>query len=135
MLRATGTARSLRFWVGLGIALATLPLILSAVIGYAILARGVIAAFKDVASRQRTQVDPNQDLRIALWEAAASIEMYLNDGDPAEIAKYRSRREQIEAWFARLHRALESDPEAKTLTERAREDWTAADRIANEISS
>ena len=135
MLRATWTAGSLRFWVGLGIALAILPLMLSAAIGYAILDRGVIAALKDVAARQRNQIDPNQDLRIVLWEATAPIELYLDDGDPAEVAKYRARREQIEAGFARVHRALEAEPEAKPLTERARDDWIAADRIATEISA
>ena len=135
MLRATWTAGSLRFWVGLGIALAILPLMLSAAIGFVTLDRGVIAAFKDVAARQREQIDPNQDLRIALWEATGPVELYLDDGDPAELAKYRAARERIEAGFARLHRALETEPEAKTLAERARDDWSAADRLANEIIS
>lgn len=133
MLHATWTAGSLRFWVGLGIALAILPLLLSAGIGIFLLDRGVIAAFDDVAARQRDQISPNQDLRVLLWEAAAPVELYLDDGDPAEVAKYRDIRERVEAAFARLHRALETAPEAKTLVERAREDWSAADRVANEI--
>ena len=135
MLLATLTARSLRFWVGLGIALAVLPLILSAIIGYALINRGVIAPFADVAARQLDQIDPNQDLRILLWEATAPVELYLDDGDPLQAAKYRALRARIEAELARLHRALETEPEAKALSERARDDWIAADRLANEIIS
>ena len=112
-----------------------LPLLLSAAIGYVLLDRGVIAEFKDVATRQRDQIDPNQDLRIVLWEATAPIELYLDDGDPAEVAEYRARRERIEAGFARLHRALETEPEAKALAERARDNWGEADGIATEIIS
>ena len=133
MLHATWTAGSLRFWVGLGIALAILPLLLSAALGIYLLDRGVIAAFDDVASRQRDQIGPNQNLRVLLWEAAAPIELYLDDGDPAEAAKYRDIRERVEAGFARLHRGLGTAPEAKTLAERARVDWSAADRVANEV--
>jgi hypothetical protein len=59
MLRATWTAGSLRLWVFGGMALTALPLLISAVVGYAILSRGVVADFQDVAAR----LDPNAVIR------------------------------------------------------------------------
>jgi hypothetical protein len=44
-------------------------------------------------------------------------------------------REQIEAAFAGLHADMRSDRELQTLVERARDDWTAADRLATEAIS
>ncbi len=41
----------------------------------------------------------------------------------------------MEAQFARLHGDLQSEPEAQTLLERARNDWTSADRLGAEIMS
>jgi diguanylate cyclase (GGDEF)-like protein len=113
--------------------LAVLPFAFSAVGGFALLDRGVIGAFRDVAQRQRAQMDPLLRLRVALWESAAPVNQYLDDDDPREAAEYRRLREQIEAGFAELQQALASEPEAHALVERARADWTTASHLANDV--
>ena len=52
MLRATWTAGSLRLWVFVGMALTALPLLISAVVGYAILSRGVVAEIGFAGSKK-----------------------------------------------------------------------------------
>jgi diguanylate cyclase (GGDEF)-like protein len=133
MLRATWTGGSLRFWVGIGMLLAVLPFVVSAVGGFVLLDRGVIGAFQDVAQRQRAQIDPLLRLRVALWESAVPVNQFLDDDDPRDAAEYRRVREQIEAGFAELQKALASEPEARALVERARADWTTASHLANEV--
>jgi diguanylate cyclase (GGDEF)-like protein len=135
MLRATWTAGSLRLWVFVGMALTAVPLLISAVVGYAILSRGVIADFQDVAARQRDQIIPVQQLRLGLWEATDPILLYLDDGDPAHAKAYRALRETTESGFAGVHRSLESEPEARAIIERAQADWMEADHLAAQILS
>lgn len=135
MLRMHWRAKSLRFWLTVGLALAVLPLALSAVLGHVLLNRGVIGTFSDVASRQRYQVAPAYRLRSALLEAVEPVDDFVDDGDPAQPPAYRLLRERIEGAFAQLLNHLQQEPEARTLAERARDDWTAADRVAAEILS
>jgi diguanylate cyclase (GGDEF)-like protein len=115
--------------------LTTLPLAASAVIGFVILHRGIVADFRDVATRQREQVRPLQHVQLDLWETTDPVLLYLGDHDPAEQAAYRQLRERIESGFAGLHAALAGDGGARLLVDRARADWTEADRIAGEILS
>ena len=135
MLRATWKAGSLRIWVATGMVLAIFPLALSAVVGYVILDRGVIAAFQDVAARQRDQINPTQRLQLMLWEAAVPLNLYLDAGDPQELGAFRAARQRIEAGFARLHEGLTSKPDEQQLVERASADWNEADRVATEVIS
>ena len=122
-------------WVAVGMALAVLPLALSAVVGYIMLDRGVIAAFQDVAARQREQINPTQRLQLMLWEAAVPLNLYLDAGDPEELAAFCAARQRIEAGFARLHEALASTPDEQQLVERASADWNQADHVATEVIS
>jgi diguanylate cyclase (GGDEF)-like protein len=135
MLHTIWKGASLRSWVALGMAIAVLPLAASAVAGYVMLNRGVIASFQDVAARQRDQIDPTQRLRLLIWDAVPPLDEFMDEGDPRQPREYRALREQIETAFAGLHGRLQSDPELQTLVERARDDWTAADRLANEALS
>ncbi|MBD1545333.1 sensor domain-containing diguanylate cyclase [Roseibium aggregatum] len=127
-------AKSFRFWIGLGAFFALAPLILSAVGGYTLLNYGVIAAFQDVAERQRVQVVPVQNLRILLLDTLAPVDEFL-DGADATRLEYRALRTQIETGFSALDKSLQSEPEARDLLARAREDWSAADDDANELIS
>jgi diguanylate cyclase (GGDEF)-like protein len=135
MLRASWKGGSLRFWIGVGMTLTVLPLLISSVVHHVIVVRSVIGDFQDVAARQRDQLMPAQQLQVSLWEAAEPIDLYLIDGDPGQPVAYRLVREKIETRFAHLHGALGLEPEARDLVERARADWTAADRAAGQILS
>jgi diguanylate cyclase (GGDEF)-like protein len=135
MLRATWTAGSLRMWVFLGMALAVLPLLVSAILGYHLIYRGVMADFVDVAQRQRDQIVPAHRLQLDLADASGPLELYLDDSTPDELAAYRAARERIEAGFAGLQHALAREPDARALIERARTDWSRADEVAQDILS
>jgi diguanylate cyclase (GGDEF)-like protein len=135
MLRATWAAGSLRLWVFIGMALTAVPFMVSAILGYVVLHRGLLADFQDVAVRQRDQITPTQRLQLELWEANDPIDLYLDDSDPAEAAEYRVLREKIEASFAHVHAAMQAEPEARILVERARADWTEADKVAAKVLS
>jgi diguanylate cyclase (GGDEF)-like protein len=135
MFHIAWRTKSLRFWLIFGLTLAVLPLAVSAVLGHLLLNRGVIASFADVAARQRYQVAPAYRLRSVLLEAVVPVDEFVDDGDPVQPAAYRALRERIETDFAALHDHLQQDPEPRTLVERSRADWTAADRIATELLS
>jgi len=114
---------------------AVLPLAVSALAGYLLLSRGVIATLQDVAARQREQIDPTQRLRLLLLEAGTPLDAFVDEGDPREPAAYRELRQRIEVMFTTVHDHVRSEPELRTLVERARDDWTAADRRAIEALS
>ncbi len=135
MLRATWGAGSLRLWVAVGMAMAILPLALSAVVGYVILDRDVMAPFHDVATRQRTHIDPTQRLQLRLWESAVPLDLYLDSGDPRDRESFRAARQRVETGFAELHAALASEPKVRPMVERAHADWSEADRVATELIS
>lgn len=135
MLNAIGKGGSLRTWIATGMAIALLPLAVTALGGYLVLGRGVIAAFQDVAARQRDEIDPTQRLRLLLLEAATPLDDYVDEGDPRLPAAYREQRQLIETAFASVHDQMPRDPELRIVVERARDDWTAADRLAAEALS
>jgi diguanylate cyclase (GGDEF)-like protein len=135
MLFVKWSERSLRSWVAIGMALALLPIAVSAVVDHLLLERGVIATFQDVAARYRDQIGPTQSLQLALWEAAVPVDEYLDAHEARDVAAYRAERTHIEAGFATLHRQLDSDAGLRGLLERAQADWSVADGIASELIS
>jgi diguanylate cyclase (GGDEF)-like protein len=134
-LEALLKAKSLRFWISLSMMIAITPLVVSAVAGYVLLNHGVIASFQDIADRQRIQINPTQRLRLLIWDALVPVDEFVEEGNQIHQAAYRSLRAQIEAAFARLDEAMKSEPAARTLVQRARDEWTAADRYANGLIS
>jgi diguanylate cyclase (GGDEF)-like protein len=135
MLLVKWSERSLRSWVAIGMALAVLPIAVSAVVDHLLLERGVIATFQDVAARYRDQIGPTQSLQLALWEAAVPVDEYLDAHEARDVAAYRAERTHIEAGFTTLHRQLDSDAALRGLLERAQADWSIADRIASDLIS
>jgi diguanylate cyclase (GGDEF)-like protein len=135
MLFAKWSERSLRSWVAIGMTLAVLPILASGLVDHLMLEKGVIADLRDVAARQRDQIDPAQQLRIALWEAAVPLNEYLDTHQAREVGAYRAQRILIEAGFAKLHEQLSSDHELRGLLERAADDWRAADGVASDLLS
>jgi diguanylate cyclase (GGDEF)-like protein len=132
MLLTALRGRSLRSWIALGMTITVLPLATAAVVGYLMLNRGIIASFQDITTRQRDQIDPTQRLRLLLLDAATPLDDFMDEGDPLQPAAYRIARERVEAMFVDVHAAMRSAPELRALVERARDDWTAADRLAAE---
>ena len=135
MWQVAWKTRSFRFWLTAGLILAVVPIAVSAVFGHFLLKRGVIAPFADVADRQRYQLAPAYRLRSTLLDAVEPIDEFIDDGDPTQPPAYRIMRERIEAAYADLHDHLQHDLEPRTLVERSRDDWTAADAVANEVIS
>lgn len=128
-------AKSLRFWVALGMVIALAPLALSAAGGYLLLNRGVIAPFHDVAFRQNKQIIPAQQLRILMWETLAPVDEFVEEGNPVHLASYRNLRAQIDAGFATLIDALADERTTQALLKQAHTEWTAADHNATELIS
>jgi len=127
--------RSLRFWITLSTLIALTPLAVSAVAGYALLNYGVIASFQDVAFRQQNQIIPAQRLRILIWEVMVPVDEFVEEGNPVHRAAYRTLRAQIETDFANLDETMKDELAVQALLQRARVEWTAADRYANELIS
>ena len=119
--------RSLRFWTGFSLAIAILPLALSAIGGFFLLHHGVIAGFKDVAYRHHEQIGPTQRLRLSILESISPVDEYVDGAGATRPLMYREMRKRIETEFAALSEALRGEPEAQDLVRRAREDWSKAD--------
>ncbi|WP_052715658.1 diguanylate cyclase [Devosia chinhatensis] len=128
-------ARSLRFWVALGMIVALTPLTLSAILGQLVLNRGVIEAFHDVAERQRREFGPLQDLRILVWDTLIPIDEYINEGGAQRPLYYRELRSRIETGFADVRAQFSDDPEALQHLDSAFQSWQVADTHATELAS
>ncbi|MFD1252326.1 putative diguanylate cyclase YcdT [Devosia equisanguinis] len=127
--------RSLRFWVALGMILSVAPLTFSAIFGYVVLNRGVIAAFHDVSERQRTELGPLQDLRILVWDTLVPIDEHVNEGGSQRPLLYRELRGRIETGFAQVRAQFSNDPQALIHLDNATESWATADTHATELTA
>ncbi|ODR93775.1 hypothetical protein AUC70_08970 [Methyloceanibacter stevinii] len=125
--------RSLRFWTGFSLAIAILPLALSAVGGFFLLHHGVIAGFKDVSYRHHEQIAPTQRLRLSILESISPVDEYVDGAGATRPLMYRELRKRIETEFAALTKSLRAEPEAQELVRRAYEDWSKADHDAAEL--
>lgn len=130
---AKWSERSLRFWLAVAMAFTLLPITISAVVDHIILSRGVIASFQDVAIRQREQLAPTLGLRLQLWEAGIPVNEYLGEHETRQIDAYRAQRTRIETQFANLQQTLRDEPKLVDLLQRARADWSVADRLAGDL--
>lgn len=128
-------ARSLRFWVALGMIISLAPLTASAVLGQLVLNRGVVEAFHDVTERQRNELGPLQNLRILMWDAVVPINEYINEGGTQRPLLYRELRSRIEADFVSLRLQFGDDPEAQQHLDRAVASWQLADTLATELAT
>lgn len=134
MLDVRWSGKSLRFWIALSMAIALAPVAISAFAGYFLLDRDVVTPFRDVSIRFRDQSGAVQHLRVSVWDTLVPVDEFIDEGGAHRPQTYRTLRQQIEQSFANIQGAL-SDDEVKVLLERARDEWTIADRIASEIIS
>lgn len=133
MQQSPWARRSLSFWVSFGMALAVLPLVISALVVHVWLHGQAIAAFDDVAARARDEVRPLQRLQVELWEATVPVEEFALSRAPRHATAYREQRVAIERGFQQLDRAFGADAPLRHTLERAQQDWVAADRLAGEL--
>lgn len=105
-------AKSLRFWILVGMIIALAPLAMSAGVGYLLLNRGVIAPIHDVAFRQSEQVGPTQHLCILIWDTLIPVDEYVEDAHPAHpkridvfvVGPKKNLRSLTRLWPTRLRR-------------------------------
>ncbi len=128
-------ARSLRFWVALGMIVSLAPLTVSAIFGQLVLNRGVIEAFHDVTERQRNELRPLQNLRILVWDTLVPVDEYINEGGSQRPMLYRELRTRIETAFAGVRVKFADDPEARQHLDSAFASWQTADTKATELAS
>ncbi|SMQ62949.1 diguanylate cyclase (GGDEF) domain-containing protein [Devosia lucknowensis] len=128
-------ARSLRFWVALGMVVALAPLTLSAVIGHFVLNGSVISAFDDVAKRQRSELGPLQDLRILVWDTLIPIDEYVNEGGPQQPLLFRELRSRIETGFVDIRVQFADDADALLHLDNAFESWEVAQNLATTLTA
>lgn len=133
MRRPIWAERSLTFWMTLGMALTVLPLVISAFTVHVWLHGEAIAAFDDVAARQRHELAPLHRQQIALWEAAVPVEEFVASREPGHAGAYRELRVQIERRYHQLDKAFARDEGLRQTLLRSQQDWDAADRIAAEL--
>lgn len=115
--------------------IALAPFIISTVVGFIILERGVIAPIHDVAFRQAEQVAPIQNLQILLQDVLIAVDEFVEDGDPRHVEAARHLRGQIEAGFANLAERLEADPKVRSLVARAQDLWISTSNDSTELLS
>lgn len=132
MLRDIWARRSIRFWMAVSLSVAIVPLGTTGLLGYFAIKHGMLDSFKDIAYRQYNHVISTQKLQVSLWETLTPIDLYVTNKNPSDPGAFSALRQQIEEQFARLHSELKSMPEAQTLLERSRADWSTADRLATE---
>lgn len=132
MLGPTWRNVSFRVWIGVGMSVAVLPLVVSALL-HTMVARSAIDDVQNVAVRQRDQLIPLHQLQADLRSAGEPIDIFLLGGDPAQSFEYRTRREHSETGFVRVTDALKRERDAHALVDGAREDWAVADRIASRM--
>src|SRR6218665_2676236 len=127
--------RSLRFWIGAGMVMAIVPVVIAAVVGFVVLNHGAIASFRHVAERQGTEIVPAQRIGVTLWDTAVRVDEFVVDGNPRHQAAFREARTRIESNFASLLARLGTNPVAHALATKAHEDWKAAEALGEELTS
>lgn len=130
MINAIWKGGSLRSWVTIGMTVAILPLAASSVGGYFWLHDHVLMQLHDVASRQRTEIDPLQRVRLLILEAGTPLDSFIDEGKPHLPARYHAIRERIGATFDSLDFNLKSDSSMRPNVDAAEIQWRIAGHAA-----
>lgn len=133
MLGTLWKSNSLRYWVAIGMTVALAPLAISVIGGFFLFNHGVVKIFKDVASRHLEQIVPTQQLRLQLADSLELIVEHEDEGADLWLAQYRALDHQIDTGFTQLQARLTNEPEARSLVQRAWNNWTVAAEIGSEI--
>jgi len=115
--------RSLRFWLTAGMVLAISPLSVSALAGYILYRDHVVQPLVEDAMRQRSLLQPLQDLQLDLWSLSESINDYVVDGQARHEDEYHAEVEAIGADLLALARAAGDNAEEAVILRQAHADW------------
>ncbi len=125
--------QSLRGWMALAMVLAVLPLLTSAVVGYAVYHRTIVSPFRDVLTVQHATLVSLERIHDDYWQVAEAVNGYLLSGDAERAARYAAVAAEVEAQFERLSEAVAADPALVALIGVARAEWAALARDAEAV--
>ncbi|MWP38051.1 diguanylate cyclase [Rhodobacter sphaeroides] len=125
--------QSLRGWMALALVLAVLPLLTSAVVGYAVYHRTVVSPFRDVLTVQHATLVSLERIHDDYWQVAEAVNGYLLSGEAERAARYAAVAAEVEAQFERLSEAVAADPALVALIGVARAEWAALARDAETV--
>ncbi|SNS86235.1 diguanylate cyclase (GGDEF) domain-containing protein [[Luteovulum] sphaeroides subsp. megalophilum] len=125
--------QSLRGWMALALVLAVLPLLTSAVVGYAVYHRTIVSPFRDVLTVQHATLVSLERIHDDYWQVAEAVNGYLLSGDAERAARYAAVAAEVEAQFERLAEAVAGDPALVELIGVARAEWAALARDAEAV--
>ncbi|MFQ6755320.1 diguanylate cyclase [Cereibacter sphaeroides] len=125
--------QSLRGWMALAMVLAVLPLLTSAVVGYAVYHRTIVSPFRDVLTVQHATLVSLERIHDDYWQVAEAVNGYLLSGEAERAARYAAVAAEVEAQFARLAEAVADDPALVELIGVARAEWTVLARDAETV--
>ncbi|MCE8421375.1 hypothetical protein LZ190_22455, partial [Rhodovulum sulfidophilum] len=115
--------QSLRGWMALALVLAVLPLLTSAVVGYAVYHRTIVSPFRDVLTVQHATLVSLERIHDDYWQVAEAVNGYLLSGEAERAARYAAVAAEVEAQFERLAEAVADDPALVALIGVARAEW------------
>ncbi|RHZ95529.1 diguanylate cyclase [Cereibacter sphaeroides] len=125
--------QSLRGWMALAMVLAVLPLLTSAVVGYAVYHRTIVSPFRDVLTVQHATLVSLERIHDDYWQVAEAVNGYLLSGDAERAARYAAVAAEVEAQFERLSEAVAADPALVALIGVARAEWATLARDAEAV--
>jgi diguanylate cyclase (GGDEF) domain len=125
--------QSLRGWMALALVLAVLPLLTSAVVGYAVYHRTIVSPFRDVLTVQHATLVSLERIHDDYWQVAEAVNGYLLSGDTERAVRYAAVAAEVEAQFERLSEAVAADPALVALIGVARAEWSALARDAETV--
>ncbi|EKX58649.1 hypothetical protein D516_4287 [Rhodobacter sp. AKP1] len=125
--------QSLRGWMALAMVLAVLPLLTSAVVGYAVYHRTIVGPFRDVLTVQHATLVSLERIHDDYWQVAEAVNGYLLSGEAERAARYAAVAAEVEAQFERLSDAVAADPALVALIGVARAEWAALARDAETV--
>ncbi len=124
--------RTLRFWLGLGLLLSVLPLVLAAVAGYLYVEREIVRPLAAILQQERAVLDLAQDMPTRLWDATIALKNYRIEGSRENAVAFRERAEGIKATFEHLQVELGNATPAALLGVAERH-WNQAVRTAQTL--
>lgn len=123
--------QSLRSWIALAMVCAVLPLLASAVLGYAVYHQTIVQPFRDVLTRQHDVLIGMERIQADYWTISEAVNDYVLTGDPVHQEAWAAARARIEAQFTQLEATVAPQDQAQTRA--ARQEWTRAAADAAQV--
>ncbi|GGH51016.1 GGDEF domain-containing protein [Frigidibacter albus] len=116
--------QSLRSWIALAMVCALLPLLASAVAGYAVYHQTIVQPFRDVLARQHDLLISLERIQGDYWTISEALNAYVLTGDVAQRETFDAAADRIGAQFARLEAAASVSNAGQV--QAARQEWDRA---------